>query len=139
MLLVRAGELLLSQRRGGYGSGWWHLPAGKLEADESVLAAAAREVEEEVGVRVVAADLRHVHTVHVNGSGLEPRIGLFFEACDWSGHPVNREPEKCWDIKWFALDALPDELIAYPAAGIHAYRFGASFCTLGWDAETSAE
>ncbi|WP_407656858.1 NUDIX domain-containing protein [Lentzea atacamensis] len=49
--------------------GLWHLPSGKLDAGESVLDAAVREAEEEVGVLVEPGDLRHVHTLHVNGSG----------------------------------------------------------------------
>ncbi|HEY9473734.1 MAG TPA: NUDIX domain-containing protein [Mycobacteriales bacterium] len=68
--------------------GHWHLPSGKLDAGESVLAAAAREAEEEVGILIDAADLRHVHTIHVDGSGPEPRLGLFFEARRWIGEPT---------------------------------------------------
>ncbi len=35
-------------------------------------------------------------------------------------------------VRWFDLDALPDELIPYPATGIHAYRTGGSFSIDGW-------
>ncbi|GAA3631476.1 hypothetical protein GCM10022267_17980 [Lentzea roselyniae] len=112
--------------------GLWHLPSGKLDAGESVLDAAVREAEEEVGVLVEPGDLRHVHTLHVNGSGPEPRLGLFFEACRWSGEPVNREPEKCSGVQWFRLDGLPAGLIAYPAAGLAAYAAGHTFGLHGW-------
>ncbi|ASO22563.1 hypothetical protein FHR81_004080 [Actinoalloteichus hoggarensis] len=43
-------------------------------------------------------DLAHVHTVHVNDSGPEPRLGIFFTTRSWTGTPVNREPEKCRDL-----------------------------------------
>lgn len=135
VLLIDEGNLLLTQRRDRNPSfdGLWHLPSGKLDAGESVVDAAAREAEEEVGVLMQPTDLRHVHTVHVNGSGPEARLGLFFEARRWIGEPTNREPEKCSAIRWFPLDALPTELIDYPAAGIHAYRTGTAFSTRGWD------
>ncbi|WP_434445691.1 NUDIX domain-containing protein [Lentzea sp. E54] len=135
VLLVRDGEVLLSRRRDPDPrfDDRWHLPSGKLDAGESVLDAAAREAEEEIGVVIDQGDLRHVHTLHANGSGVEPRLGLFFEVRRWSGEPVNREPEKCSAVRWFSLDTLPHELIAYPAAGITAYLAGDSFGLLGWD------
>lgn len=134
VLLVRGDEILLTRRRdpNPQFDGRWHLPSGKLDAGESVLDAAVREAEEEVGILVDMADLRHVHTVHVNGSGPEPRLGLFFETHRWIGKPTNREPDKCAGIAWFPLDELPDQLIDYPAAGIDAYRRGVSFDILGW-------
>jgi len=132
LLLVRDDQLLLTQRRGQYGGGMWHLPSGKLDAGESVLAAAAREAEEEVGVLVDPATLRHVHTVHVAGSGPVPRLGLFFEARRWIGEPVNQEPDKCSAVEWFDLDRLPQDVIPYPLAGIRAYLDGRTFGVLGW-------
>jgi 8-oxo-dGTP diphosphatase len=101
VLLVRDEQVLLTRRRDANPmfDGLWHLPSGKLDAGESVLAAAAREAEEEVGVLVAPEDLRYVHTLHVNGSGPEPRLGLFFEALRWIGEPVNREPAKCSGVR----------------------------------------
>jgi 8-oxo-dGTP pyrophosphatase MutT (NUDIX family) len=136
VLLVRDHELLLTQRRGRYGAGLWHLPSGKLDAAESVTAAAAREAEEEIGVLIDPADLRCVHTIHVNGSGPEPRLGLFFETHHWIGEPTNREPDKCLAVRWFPLNNLPHTIIDYPAAGINAYRDGITFSQRGWTNHT---
>ncbi|WP_410677124.1 NUDIX hydrolase [Amycolatopsis sp. cmx-4-68] len=132
VLLVRGHELLLTQRRGTYGGGMWHLPSGKLDAGESLPAGAAREAAEEVGVLIDPADLRHAHTVHVAGSGPVPRLGVFFEARRWSGEPYNREPDKCSAVEWFPLDNLPDDVIPYPLAGIRTYLDGVPFGLLGW-------
>jgi 8-oxo-dGTP diphosphatase len=64
LLLVRDGQVLLTRRRdtNPLFNGLWHLPSGKLDAGESVLHAAAREADEEIGVLVEPDDLRHVHT-----------------------------------------------------------------------------
>jgi 8-oxo-dGTP diphosphatase len=134
VLLVRDGRLLLSRRRdpSPVFDGRWHLPAGKVDASESVAAAAVREADEEIGVRIQQRDLRLVHTSHVVGSGLEPRLGLFFEVVRWSGEPVNREPAKCSELGWFAMDDLPADLIEYPAAGIRGYLSQIPFGLLGW-------
>lgn len=107
VLLVRDGEVLLIQRRGRYGGGMWHLPSGKLDAGESLLAAAVREAREEVGVVIDPGDLRHAHTVHVADSGPVPRLGVFFEARVWEGEPSNREPDKCSAIDWFPCATFP--------------------------------
>ncbi|MGH3912610.1 MAG: NUDIX hydrolase [Pseudonocardiaceae bacterium] len=135
VLLVGEGNILLTQRRDTNSAfdGLWHLPSGKLDAGESAIDAAAREAEEEVGVLIEPAELHHVHTTHVNGSGPEPRLGLFFEARRWIGEPTNREPDKCSAVCWFPLAALPDQLIDYPATGIHAYRNGLTFTVRGWN------
>jgi 8-oxo-dGTP pyrophosphatase MutT (NUDIX family) len=134
VLLVRDRHLLLSRRRDPSPAfdGRWHLPSGKLDAGESILAAAAREAAEEIGVQIAHADLGLVHTMHVAGSGLEPRLGLFFEVLRWVGEPVNREPAKCSELGWFPLSDLPAGIIEYPAAGIRGYLDQAPFGLLGW-------
>lgn len=132
VILVRDGSVLLSRRRGSYGDGLWHLPSGKLDAGESLVEAAIREAWEETGVRIGATDLRHVHTLHATAPGVEPRLGVFFEVLVWQGEPENREPEKCYELAWFPLDDLPADIIAYPAAGLHAYREARPFGILGW-------
>ncbi|MGW4089888.1 NUDIX hydrolase [Nocardia sp. NPDC004750] len=133
VLLLRGAELLLSRRRSADEfDGLWHLPAGKLEVGESVLAAVVREAHEEVGVVIDPADLRHVHSAHVVDSEREARVGLFFQTRRWSGEPVNREPDKSYELRWFPLANLPETLIPYPAAGIHGYLTGVTYSQRGW-------
>ncbi|MEU6379254.1 NUDIX domain-containing protein [Streptomyces sp. NPDC046909] len=132
LLLVRDMNVLLTRRRGSYGDGMWHLPSGKVEKGESVETAVIREAREEVGIMVKTADLRCVHAIHVQHPGEEPRVGFFFEATQWHGEPVNREPTKCSAVEWFPLDGLPEATISYPAAGIAAYQAGVPFSVLGW-------
>jgi 8-oxo-dGTP pyrophosphatase MutT (NUDIX family) len=134
VLLVREDKILLTQRRDSNPlfDEQWHVASGKLEAGESVIAAVIREADEEIGVLIEPDDLRCVHTIHVNGSGPEPRLGLFFVTERWIGDPSNREPDKCAAVRWFALDRLPARLIPYTAAGIRGYRAGVPFSVMGW-------
>jgi 8-oxo-dGTP diphosphatase len=46
----RGDEVLLVQRGSALGRGRWSLPGGKVEADETTLEAAHRELREETGV-----------------------------------------------------------------------------------------
>ncbi|MFJ7243111.1 NUDIX domain-containing protein [Kitasatospora sp. NPDC098652] len=113
------GKILLSQRGGPYGYGQWHAPSGKLDPGEKPAEGAARELEEETGLLVDPDHLRLAYTVLHRQDPATLRLGLFFVATEWEGEPVNREPEKCLDLRFFADGALPEDLIPYPAAGIH--------------------
>ncbi|MFE0602107.1 NUDIX domain-containing protein [Streptomyces sp. NPDC058892] len=124
-VILRSGDkVLLSQRGGPYGYGRWHAPSGKLDADEPLTVGAARELREETGVEVDPAHLRLVHVVHHKQNPEVERIGLFFEATEWDGEPVNREPEKCLDLRWWSVHELPEDIIEYPAAGLLGYLRG---------------
>ncbi|WP_228122478.1 NUDIX domain-containing protein [Saccharothrix syringae] len=142
--LVRGdGHVLLIRRRDSDSrfDGLWHLPAGKVEAGESLVAAAVREVAEEVGVVVRGEDLTFVHVTHAVAPAVEARVGVFFEVREWGGEPVVREPEKCSEVGWFAVGALPGDLLDYSAIGLSVIRGrvageqvsgGSCFSVYGW-------
>lgn len=133
VLLLRGEELLLSRRRSADEfDGRWHLPAGRLEAGESATAGAVREVREETGVEIEPGDLSFVHVAHVVAAGREARLGVFFETSRWAGEPVNREPDNCYELRWFPLDELPDDIIEYPLAAIRGRARGEMYSERGW-------
>ncbi|MGW3264790.1 NUDIX hydrolase [Streptomyces sp. NPDC001056] len=133
-VLLRDGDkILLSQRGGPYGHGRWHLPSGKLDQGEPLTAGAARELSEETGVQVDPARLELQHVVHHRQEDGSERIGFFFVATEWEGAPVNKEPEKCLALQWFADHDLPEDIIEYPAAGLYGCLDQPSGLTLhGW-------
>ncbi|MFB8273551.1 NUDIX domain-containing protein [Streptomyces sp. NPDC055955] len=121
-VILRDGDqLLFSQRGGPYGHGRWHLPSGKLDQGEPLRLGAARELREETGVIVDPGHLRLVHVVHHHQETTVQRIGFFFEATQWSGKPVNQEPDKCMALEWFRVHELPEDLIEYPKEGLLGY------------------
>ncbi|MGW4200789.1 NUDIX hydrolase [Streptomyces sp. NPDC004726] len=121
-VILRDGDkLLLSQRGGPYGYGRWHMPSGKLDQGEPLSVGAARELLEETGVSVEPDHLRMVHVVHHRQSATVERIGFFFEATEWRGEPVNREPSKCLGLEWFSVHELPEDIIEYPRLGLLGY------------------
>lgn len=109
-IILRDGDkiLLLKRANTGYHDGLYALPAGHIDGDEPALQAAIREAKEEVGITIPEASMRFVHVMHrVAEEGDHERVDFFFEADDWQGEPRNMEPEKCDDVQWFSLDALP--------------------------------
>ncbi|MGV9778134.1 NUDIX hydrolase [Streptosporangium sp. NPDC003464] len=130
VVFARDGAVLLGRRSGtGYADGLWHLPSGHLEEGESAVAAAAREAREEVGVTVEPDDLVFVHAMH----RAPERVGLFFAAARWSGEPYNAGPDRCSEIAWHPLEAIPEDTVDYPAAALRAVAAGRPFALHEWD------
>ncbi|MEU4341495.1 NUDIX domain-containing protein [Nocardia sp. NPDC023852] len=77
LVLRRGNTVLFGQRDNtGFEDGAWHLPAGHLEAGESVVTALIREADEEVGVTIKTEDVQFSHFMHNSSSG--GRMAIFF-------------------------------------------------------------
>ncbi|MDX2969943.1 NUDIX domain-containing protein [Kribbella solani] len=128
-VLVRRGNevLLLLRANTGYMDGHWAMPAGHVEQGESAIAAAVRELREEVGLEVQPADLVPLTAMHRTGGNGEPideRVDFFFEVSTWRGEPRLMEPEKAAGLEWYALDALPEPLVVQEARVLEALAKG---------------
>jgi 8-oxo-dGTP diphosphatase len=104
-------EVLLHLRQNtGYMDGHWATIAGHVEAGESVLAAAARESYEEVGVAIAEADLvplTVMQRTQNNGDPIEERVDFMFTCRSWIGEPRRVEADKSAELDWFPLSDLP--------------------------------
>ena len=131
MLFFRDQEVLLLRRYNtGYEDGNYSLVAGHLDAGETVTQAAIREAGEEVGVTLGPDDLRVAHVMSRKSN--DERIDFFIEVRHWEGEITNREPEKCDQLAWFALTALPDNMIPYVRAALERCRQGLYYSEFGW-------
>jgi 8-oxo-dGTP diphosphatase len=122
------GHVLLLLRKGtGWMDGHWAVPAGHVEALESVFAAALREAREEAGVTIDPADLAPLCVMHRTHPGHDPideRVDFFFTASHWSGEPRLMEPDKASALDWFALDKLPEPVVPHEQQVLDALRRG---------------
>ncbi|RZT13641.1 ADP-ribose pyrophosphatase YjhB (NUDIX family) [Kribbella sp. VKM Ac-2569] len=128
-VIVRRGDevLLLLRANTGYMDGHWAVPAGHVEHGESAVAAAVRELKEEVGLDVDAADLVPVTAMHRtggNGDPIDERVDFFFMVSKWTGEPRLMEPEKAAGLEWYPLDKLPDPLVPHEARVLGAVADG---------------
>lgn len=122
-------EVLLQLRQGtGYRDGHWAAAAaGHVEAGEAVQAAACREAAEELGILVEPADLEPVTAMHrTAGNALEidERVDFFFSCRRWVGEPRRMEPGKSADLRWCALDALPEPVVPHERFVLDGVRAG---------------
>lgn len=131
VFFFRENRVLLAKRLNtGYEDGNYSVVAGHLEGGETVRQAAAREVCEETGVLVRPEDLQVVGVMH-RRAGNE-RVDFFLASSDWQGQFVNKEPEKCSELKWFPANALPANLIPYVRQALENYFAGVWFQEYGW-------
>ena len=133
LILVKDGKVLLSRRfHTGFEDGKYGLVSGHAEGKATVRAELAREVQEEVNVRINPEELEHVHTMH-RWCGDHERVDLFFTTSKWKGEIKNNEPNKCDDLSWFPLNELPDNVIPYVRSTIDCYLKGVQYSEFGWD------
>ena len=118
------GRLLLVRRAVGPGQGLWALPAGFVDADEDPRRAAARETEEETGLRVEVGDVVDVYPTPGPGGA---SFFLAFEARVVGG--VLAAADDALDAGFFAADELPE--LAFASTRDAARRAGARRATGG--------
>ncbi|MGW9398645.1 NUDIX domain-containing protein [Streptomyces sp. NPDC055642] len=118
VVLLAAGHVLLIERGWDPFKGRWALPGGHVDMGETSLAAGARELEEEAGITVPAADLRQVGAF--DAPGRDPR-GRYVSVAYTATLPTPVRPKAGDDAtaaRWWPLDALPD--LAFDHADILA-------------------
>ena len=131
LLLIRDGRVLLLRRcNTGYEDGNYSLVAGHIDGGEELKVAMVREAREEAGIEICCSDLELVGVMHFKGS--EEYVHFFLKASVWSGEITNMEPDKCDDLRWVDLHALPDNTIPYVRRAIENYRNSTWFESVGW-------
>lgn len=123
-ILVDDQQRLLLQRRSD--TGHWGLPAGVVDVGDSVLEALSREVHEETGLTVVRAELFGVYTeprfsvTYPNGDEVQT-FTVAFLVREWSGQ-LSADSDEVTDVRFFPLDALPENLWPVHRETIADYR-----------------
>ena len=131
LLTCDSGLLMLLRSGNGYGSGYWSVVAGRLDGDEPCTSALVREAREEAGILIKAEDLRMACVMHRKAASRET-VEFFYFCSSWSGDITNLEPEKCSDLCFVSLDALPADTLDYIRAGIEAAVNGDKYIEFGW-------
>jgi 8-oxo-dGTP diphosphatase len=104
-------RVLLARRSGvSYADGQWGLPGGHVEVGEAMVAAAARETLEEIGVRIAVEDLDPIGVIRYADDDMAG-LDVYFAASRFTGEPQPRS--ECDAVGWFARDALPDHVLPW--------------------------
>ena len=126
--------LQLRQNTGYMDDHWAAAAAGHVEKGETAYDAARRESVEEIAVTDL--DLAFVTAMQRTRGGepIDERIDFFFTARSWSGEPRIVEPQKCAELRWCALDDLPDPVVPHERSVLEALRAGTTtaYSTFGF-------
>jgi 8-oxo-dGTP pyrophosphatase MutT (NUDIX family) len=122
--------LLLRRFNTGFQDGQYTFPSGHVERNESPLTAVCREAREEVGVDVHSTDVKLEQVLYrkgynIKGIGFDntqiERVDFFFSTERWTGNPNICEPNKCDDVRWFPITALPKNTFPVVKAFLKTY------------------
>ncbi|MER3405537.1 MAG: hypothetical protein C4289_10605, partial [Chloroflexota bacterium] len=143
-LVEHAGRVLLVRRKQPPFQGWWDIPGGFLEYDESPEQAAQREVREETGLEVrlrgIIGIFPDVYPDVDSGVGEDATdveaartINIFYRAEVAGG--AERPGDDAAELCWFGPEALPDNVaFASGRRALEAWRAGESACGLSFGA-----
>jgi len=103
-------QILLGKRIASHGHSSWAPPGGHLEFGESFEECAARELEEETGLKIEGFEFVAI-TNNVFIEDDKHYISVFVKAkLPEEQEVVNLEPYKVEKWEWFGVDDLPDDL-----------------------------
>lgn len=96
-------QVCLAMKKRGFGAGMWNGSGGKPNEDETVEAAALREVLEELGVAVKKLEKRAEIDFVLRQEEKVVKMHTFM-ATEWEGEPSESEEMK---PQWFEVDKVP--------------------------------
>ena len=126
--------LQLRQHTGYMDDHWAAAAAGHVERGETAIDAAHREAAEEIAVGDLALEFVTAMQRTQHDLPIDERIDFFFVARSWSGEPRIVEPEKCAELRWCRLDALPDPVVPHERSVLESLRSGTvtAYSTFGF-------
>ena len=132
VFLLRSGSVLLLRRSNtGFEDGNYGLVGGHLDGEETVIQAAIRECEEEIGVEIEAADVQVIGVTHYTSPDGEG-IDFFLKASLRRGEPYARS--ECDELKWCGMDELPENTIPFVRRAMRRHlQAGEWFDEMGWE------
>jgi mutator protein MutT len=131
LFFFRENQILLIRRfNTGFRDGEYSVPAGHLDGGETVIEAARREGQEEVGVQIEAENMTFSTVMHRLED--DERVDFFVHIHKWIGEPFNAEPEKCDDLRWVDIDRLPEDTIPYIRRALYNHLNQIRFDEFGW-------
>lgn len=123
--------LLLRRFQTGYEDGNYSVIAGHADGGEDVYSAMIREAKEEAGITINRENLFATQVMH-RKTGRDERVDYFFSCEKWDGEIQIAEPDKCDELRWNKVQALPENTIPYIRATIENDLQGVAFSLFGW-------
>ena len=101
-VIVENDKILCAQRGYGKQKGKWEFPGGKVDAGETPEEALKRELEEEIGIHILNAELYERFQFEYPTKILD---FSFYLVTEWIGEPFGREGQEGFWLEQGELDA----------------------------------
>lgn len=112
VIALKDNSVVLARRKNtAYMDGFYGLPGGHLEDNESLVDAARRELYEETGLHP-EGEFELFQVYHNASTVGRPYIGFIFRINAWRG-VLQLEQDKADDIGEFDINNLPENIISY--------------------------
>ncbi|MDD2917270.1 MAG: 8-oxo-dGTP diphosphatase [Candidatus Gracilibacteria bacterium] len=99
-------QILLAMKKRGFGEGKWNGAGGKVEAGETIVQAANRELAEETGISIAPEKLEARGVLHFHFSGKpewDQDVSIFVS----HGYTGSFEETEEMKPEWFDTDTIP--------------------------------
>ena len=120
MIITKDNKILLQKRKGSkLWPGYYALPAGHIDEEETQFDTLIREAQEELGINIDPKNILNSYVVlrrnffEIDGKQLEPYIDYYFDIEKFEGVPKIMEEDKCDELIWADVDNLPEPFINY--------------------------
>lgn len=114
-------QVLLGKRKNSYKAGLYGLPGGRIELNEPITTAIAREVEEETGLN--GLKFSFIGVVREN-QGEYDFIHFVFSTQVTNQVPMLCEPDKCEGWEWIDIDSDLKQVLPGHMCGIKLFKNG---------------
>jgi 8-oxo-dGTP diphosphatase len=121
VIVNKRSEVLLLLRKHQPEAGQWTIPGGAVEWFETCADAIRRECREEIGV---AVEIDRILTVvdHIVKEDGEHWVSIEYLAKVMSGKETNADIDENREMRWFAMDALPERMTQPTREALRIYR-----------------
>lgn len=109
-IVLNENKVLLVKRAQEPDKGWWDLPGGYLDWDETLEEGTARELREETGLVASPASFQFLSLFSEpkNKTGNQV-VDVYFITNTFTGE-ITVDPAEVLTAQWFELDALPEKV-----------------------------
>ncbi len=135
LILLHKDKVLMLRRSGtGWKDGYYGLPAGCVDGNETVTEAVIREAREETNIKVLPEWLRLgcvIHSKVTDRRSIEA-IDFFFMSDQWEDEIINLEPHKHDQLQFYPLDNLPQPILPFAEKGLIMSLQGNKYAEFGF-------
>ncbi len=136
VLIEKDKVLLLRRFQTGIADGQYVLPMGGHDGNEPLTQTLIREAKEEINIDLKPENLSVCHVMHrfypmPNNLSFE-QIDFYFRVKKYKGKIQNNEADRCDDLAFFSLDALPHNTEPFICAALACIQKGEFFSEWGF-------